>query len=418
MNRKHTFAILFWVDKRRQKNGFAPIYTRITVDGERAEISTNRQAPVSEWNSKAQMILGKSNAAKEINNHLISVKAKLLQCHARLETLNDAITATAIKNEYLGKRAPQKKCIEVFAEYNQQLKLRVFAPEPTLKEKTWKRFETTKDKLSNFIKFKFNKGDLALDEITEAFGDEFLLYLTTKGGISKNTAMKYLKNTKQMIDWARRKRYLKEHPMEGFKCSYKQPKRVRLTWNELIHLYQHKMPVKRLEEVRDVYIFSCFTGYSYMDIYELEPENVLLWIDGTKWLIRDRYKGDHNKSNVPLLDIPLEIIEKYKDHPYCKMYNKLLPVNSNQRYNSYLKEIAAVAGINKNLTTHTARHTFATTILLENDCPIESASEMLGHGSIRTTQIYAQVTDMKVSYNMKEVKQRIANRLRPIKTGS
>jgi site-specific recombinase XerD len=260
--------------------------------------------------------------------------------------------------------------------------------------------------------------DKYLKDIGEVFAEEFFLYLTTDGGLVPNTAMKYVKNTKQMLKWAKRKGYVNSNPLQDFKCSYKQPKRTRLTWDELMQLYTKEIGIARLDEVRDVYVFTCFTGYSYMDVYELEPENIVIWIDGTKWLIRDRYKGDHNKSNVPLLEIPLQIIEKYRNHPYCKANNRLLPVNSNQRYNAYLKEIADIAGIKKNLTTHTARHTFATTILLENDCPIESASEMLGHNSIRTTQIYAQVTDVKVSNNMQDVKRRVADRFKLLKTGS
>jgi integrase len=145
------------------------------------------------------------------------------------------------------------------------------------------------------------------------------------------------------------------------------------------------------------------------------PENVVFWIDGKQWLIKDRYKGEHNKSNVPLLDIPLEIIRKYQNNPECIARKRLLPVNSNQRYNTYLKEVAMLAGINKELTTHTARHTFATTILLENDCPIESVSELLGHNSIRTTQIYAQVTDLKIRNSMNDVKKRIAQMMKNLK---
>lgn len=175
------------------------------------------------------------------------------------------------------------------------------------------------------------------------------------------------------------------------------------------------VPFERLEKVKDAYIFGCFTGYSYSDLYEIGPENVVFWIDGKQWLIKDRHKGEHNKSNVPLLDTPLEIIRKYQNNPECIARKRLLPVNSNQRYNTYLKEVAVIAGINKELTTHTARHTFATTILLESDCPIESVSEMLGHNSIRTTQIYAQVTDLKIRNNMNDVKERIAQMMECMK---
>ncbi len=415
---QQTFSILFWIEKSRLKNGKAPLSVRITVNGERKEISVNRKVSPLEWNCDAQTVLSKTNEAKEINNHLVTMKAKLLSCQSKIEARGETVTASAIKNEYVGKKPVFKTVVQAFTEYNEMLHDRVKSEEPTLDEKTWRRFITTQQKIIDFLEFKYQVRDILLKDLFEAFVEEFLVYLTTAGKLCKNTAMKYVKNTKQMIRWSKRKGYITINPFEDFKCTYKQPKRARLTWNELVNLHNCRMPIARLEEVKDVYVFTCFTGYSYMDIYQLEPGNVVPWIDGTKWLIRDRYKGENNKSNVPLLEIALDIIEKYKSHRYCVANNKLLPVNCNQRYNGYLKEIAAIAGINKNLTTHTARHTFATTILMENDCPIESASEMLGHNSIRTTQIYAKATDVKVSHNMKDVKSRISQRLKHLKTGS
>lgn len=190
------------------------------------------------------------------------------------------------------------------------LETRVNAKEATLEEKTWKRLETTKQKLTDYLEHHYHAKDKYLKDIFEAFAEEFLLYLTTHGKLARNTAMKYVKNTKQVIRWAKRKGYMEKNPIEDFKCTYKQPKRTRLTWEQLTQLYTKKFSTSRLEEVKDVYVFTCFTGYSYMDIYELGPENIVLWIDGIKWLIRDRYKGDQNKSNVPLLEIPLQVIEK------------------------------------------------------------------------------------------------------------
>jgi site-specific recombinase XerD len=413
-----TFSILFWIEKSRIKNGKANLSARITVDGKRCEISTHRKVSILEWDPDVQMVLSKSAEAREINNYLTTMRGSLLSCQSKLEARGEPVTAEFIKNEYLGKRPVHKSIIEAFTEYNQLLETRVNAKEATLDEKTWKRFGSTKQKVADYLQHTLKVEDLYLKDVFEAFAEEFLLYLTTTGRLTRNTAMKYVKNTKQMIRWAKRKGYVERNPIEDFKCSYKQPKRTRLTWNELMQLYSKPFSTSRLEEVKDVYVFTCFNGYSYMDIYELGPENIVPWIDGSKWLVRDRYKGDHNKSNVPLLEIPLQIIEKYKNHPYCVANKKLLPVNSNQRYNEYLQEIADLAGIDKHLTTHTARHTFATTILLENECPIESASEMLGHNSIRTTQIYAKVTDVKVSNNMKDVKDRIADRFRLLRTGS
>ncbi|MCU7549331.1 site-specific integrase [Chitinophagaceae bacterium LB-8] len=411
-------AILFWLCKAKQsEDGKIPIYCRITVEGKRAEFSTGKKIKADNWSSKSGEAKGFSEEAVTINRELRKIKAGLQKTYDQLDATHERVTAEMLKNTYLGIGPRNKTINEVFAEYNKILKERAEAKEPTLKVKTWQRFEITKQKVIDFLKHKYSNSQKLISEIKNTFGDDFKHYLTTVDNIGMNTAMKYLKNTKQVFHYAVLQEYIPTSPMAAFKCSYKNPKRERLTWQELVGLYETPMTVARLEEVRDVYVFSCFTGYAYIDVYKLTPENVVPWIDGSKWMIRDRYKND-NKSNVPLMEIPLAIIEKYRSHPYCQAYNKLLPVNSNQRYNAYLKEIAAIAGINKNLTTHTARHTFATTVLLENDCPIESASEMLGHNSIRTTQIYAKTTDVKVSRNMKEVRAKITGKLQIGKTGS
>ena len=161
-----------------------------------------------------------------------------------------------------------------------------------------------------------------------------------------------------------------------------------------------------MEEVKDVFLFCCFTGYAYLDVFNLTHNNIIQGIDGEKWIVKNRVKND-NPERVPLLPIALEIVEKYKTHPYCEINDRLLPVNSNARFNGYLKEVAAICGIKKHLTTHTARHTFATTVTLEHDVPLETVSQMLGHKSIRTTQLYAKITQRKISNNMKELKNRL-----------
>jgi integrase len=167
-----------------------------------------------------------------------------------------------------------------------------------------------------------------------------------------------------------------------------------------------KFATERLREVRDVFIFCCYTGFAYADLYNFEKNAVMIGLDGNYWLSTNRQKTG-TKEKVPLLPIALEIIDRYKEHEYCVKYNKLLPVNSNQRYNNYLKELADVCCINKHLTSHIARHTFATTVTLANGVPIETVSAMLGHTSIRTTQIYAKVVESKMSADMELLKAKL-----------
>jgi integrase len=161
-----------------------------------------------------------------------------------------------------------------------------------------------------------------------------------------------------------------------------------------------------LEEVKDAYLFMCFTGYAFKDTESLTPEHVMRYFDGEDWIIKNRHKT-WCRENVPLLPIAKEIIDKYKNHSYCIAHNKLLPINTNQKFNGYLKEVADLCGILKELTTHTARHTFATTVTLANGVPIETVSALLGHKSIKTTQIYAKIVAAKVSYDMLALKEKL-----------
>jgi len=200
--------------------------------------------------------------------------------------------------------------------------------------------------------------------------------------------------------------WISSSPFSSFKCKYEETHRERLTMGEIMDLYKKDLHCDRLNEVRDVYLFCCFTGFAYQDVFNLTPDHMVSGIDGEKWIIKNREKTD-SPERVPLLHIPLEIIEKYKSHPYCISNGRLLPVNSNQRYNAYLKEVAVIGGIKKYLTTHTARHTFATTVTLEQDVPIETVSQMLGHRSIKTTQLYAKITQRKISNNMKALRMKL-----------
>ena len=200
--------------------------------------------------------------------------------------------------------------------------------------------------------------------------------------------------------------WINANPIAGFKCTYEDTNRERLTMDEIKLLYKKELHVDRLAQARDIYIFCCYTGYAHQDVLNLTLSNVVTGIDGEKWIMKNRAKTD-SPERVPLFPIPLEIIARYSDHPWCVNKNRLLPVNSNQKYNAYLKEIANICDLKKHLTTHTARHTFATTVTLEHDVPIETVSQMLGHRSIRTTQLYAKITQRKISNNMKELKNRL-----------
>ncbi|WP_443939193.1 site-specific integrase [Pedobacter sp. MW01-1-1] len=263
---------------------------------------------------------------------------------------------------------------------------------------TLKRYERLREKIISFLKAKTNKLDINLDEIQYSTASDFFHYLIVQG-LDSNTSYKYVKTLKQVIKKAVDQGWISHNTINGFKCSYKDPDREFLEMHEVMTMYLKEISNPRLSEVRDAYIFCCFTGFAYETVYALEKENIFKAIDGKLWISKERAKTG-TEEIIPLLPIPLAIIKKYENHPYCINKKKLLPINCNQRYNSYLKEVADICGINKKLTTHTARHTFATTVTLENDVPIETVSKMLGHKDLRTTQIYAKITRLKISNNM------------------
>jgi site-specific recombinase XerD len=265
----------------------------------------------------------------------------------------------------------------------------------------------TREKLKLFLKHQFKVSDKQLYEIKLAFAGDFEHFLVTREKACNNTAMKYIRILKRVLKFAVEQGWLETNPVGRFKCTYIEPSRERLTMEEVMTLYHKEFNLERLTEVRDVFVFSCYTGFAYQDVYNLTLDNIVIGIDGEKWIAIDRKKTG-SPEKVPLLPIALEIVEKYKNHFRSCSKNRLLPVYNNQCYNGYLKEIAQLCGIKKYLVTHMARHTFATTILLEQDVPIETVSHLLGHSSIRTTQIYAKVSQKKVSQNMKALKEKLA----------
>jgi integrase len=408
MNFNQTFSILFWLHKARiTKQGLAPIWVRITVDGKRAECSTQKQIHPRFWDAENNKVIDKFSEAKAINDYLTLVKADLLRHYNILVSTKDIVTAEDVKNSYKGVKEIKKTFLQLFKQFNQQLAERKEIDD--LSDGRYKRFEILYNKCEAFIKFKFKRSDIILEELRLNFIVEFEHYLRTVEKIGHNTAMKYAKDLKQVTKYGVVLEYIPSNPFEHFQCTYKKVKREFLDQEELDLMYKKELPIARLQEVRDCYVFSCYTGYAYSDAEALGPDDVAIGIDGHKWIIRDRQKTD-TTENVPLLEIPLEIIARYKTHPYCKANNRLLPMNSNQRYNAYLKEIADLCGIKKKLTTHTARHTFATTVMLMNDVPMETTMELLGHTDIRTTQIYGKIVQKKISNDMSKLKDKLLSK--------
>lgn len=407
MNFNQKFSILFWLKKSKMnKQGLVPIWARITVDGQRSEFSTQRQIFPKFWDGKNNKVIEDYSEAGVINDFLTLVKADIIRHYNMLLSAGEIVTADDVKRSYKGFKEVKKTFLQLFDQFNQQLLERKEIND--LSHGRYKRFLILYGKCVDFIKWKFGRSDIPLEELKLNFIVEFGHYLKTTKRIGHNTVMKYTKDLKQVMKYGVMLEYMASNPFESFKCTIKKPKREFLDKEELELLQKKKFNVSRLEEVRDCYLFSCYTGYAYSDAEALTIDDVCIGIDGELWIIRNR-KKTNTTENVPLLPIPHQIIQKYKNHKYCKATKKLLPMNSNQRYNAYLKEVADLCGIKKKLTTHTARHTFATTVLLMNDVPMETAMELLGHTDIRTTQIYGKIVQKKVSNDMKKLKGKLGD---------
>ena len=391
-------SILFWLWKAKQtKDGMVPIYVRITVNGLRDGFSSGKKIHADYWNEETGFAVRACKDAVSINNYITKTSKDLERCYNELCDEHDDVTAKMVKDAFLFRPEPKPTLMKAFQVHNDEFAERVTKGIGT--KGTLMRYERLRVKTLAYLKKKFNATDIILEEIQYSFASGFYHYLLMQD-IDENASMKYVKTLKQVLTKAVNEGMIVHNPINNFKCPYKDPERDHLEMDELIKMYDKHISSRRIAEVRDVYVFCCFTGYAFETVYALEPENVFVGVDGGLWITKNRAKSG-TEETVPLLPIALEIIERYKDHPYCVNENKLLPVNCNQRFNSYLKELADICDIDKHLTTHTARHTFATTITLENDVPIETVSKMLGHKDIRTTQIYARMTKRKISNNMK-----------------
>lgn len=400
----HSFSQLFYLKgKHKEKDVKVPIYLRLTVDGQRSELSVSRKVDPQKWSARMGKMKGTNFEANELNQYLDTVRSKINRIHRQLVEDNKTFTSSDVKNLYLGKGEKLKMLLELFDEHNQQMKKLI---EIEFALGTYKRYHTTRNHVAEFIKSEFPKKDIPVRDVDLKFIKGFEYFLKTAKECNHNSALKYINNFKKIIRMAVAHEWISKDPFYNYKVQFKTVEREFLSKEELQALVEKKINGERLNVVRDMFIFCCYTGLSYIDVQKLHPDNIVTHIDGSLWIKSKRTKTK-SRLGIPLLPTALAIIEKYKEHPKVLNGNRVLPVLSNQKSNAYLKEIADLCGIKKNLTTHLARHTFATTVTLSNGVPIETVGQMLGHKNLRTTQHYAKVIDRKVSEDMAILKRKL-----------
>lgn len=395
MNTK--LSILFYVKRAKANSaGQVPIYLRLTVDGARLEFSVKRYVSPEKWSTAQNRMRGNSEESRTINTFLDIMKSRVYEIQKNLIHEGKEVKAESIKKILLGIDERKRMLIPIFKEHNNRMEALVGKE---YAKGTLTRYKTCLSHTEEFLKWKFNVSDIEITEIDHAFISDFEFFLRTEKSCANNSAVKYIKNFGKIIRICLANKWITYDPFLCYDSKFVEVQRQFLDENELFALANKEFEIERIAQVRDIFLFSCYTGLAYIDTRNLKRENIGVGIEGNKWIFTSRQKTK-TASNIPLLPKAEEIIEKYKEHPQCVIKGNLLPVLSNQKMNSYLKEIADLCGIKKELTFHIARHTFATTVTLSNGVSIESVSKMLGHKSIKTTQHYAKILDKKVSEDM------------------
>jgi site-specific recombinase XerD len=399
-------SILFYAKRARiNANGLFPIYTRITVNGKRIEFSTGRSVTANKWSTAAGKMKGQSEEARSVNRHLDMLKVKIIDFQMEFIHQNILITAKLFKSKVLGEDVKQRMLIPIFEDHNNRIE-ELIGKEYALG--TLERYKTSLKHTINFLEWKYKVSDIDILKINHAFITDYEFYLRSVRNCNNNTAVKYIKNFGKIIKICLANNWMDRNPFSNYKAKVREVERVYLNEGEIQKLLNKEFLTERLSLVRDIFLFSCYTGLAYIDVKNLTKSHVSIGIDGDKWIFTHRQKTE-SASKIPILPVTQMMIDKYVNHPQCIVKDCLLPIFSNQKMNAYLKEIASVCEISKELTFHIARHTFATTVTLSNGVPIESVSKMLGHKNLRTTQHYAKVLDKKVSEDMKQLKLKLAN---------
>ncbi|HTN37194.1 MAG TPA: site-specific integrase [Arachidicoccus sp.] len=419
MKSNQKLTLLLWQRKSKvDAKGYAPIYCRMSIEGAEEELATGQKAHLEEWDNETKKAKSFPDS-KRINQRLNQITSDLERHFTLLQLEFEEVTPLMLKNVYNGMPAMQKKGapkpeIVKIPTLLQVADMNIDSLEKMVQKnlrsnETLKQWRATRKKIETFIKEVYQDVNLKINEIDYSFATKFYNYLTIDRDplLSEASAKKQIKNTKQILSYAETHNFIDKNPIQKFRCGGDETDVPPLEFHEVKTLWEKNITIERLAEVRDAFIFQCFTGFAFQDVYGLTEANIIIvGIKGELWLSKERGKTGVLEI-VPIMPIAGEIIDKYANHPCRIIQGRLLPINSNARYNGYLKELAAIAGINRDLNTHLARHTFADMMLNIFEFSLEEVSKMLGHKSIRTTQRYAKVRKHKISKTWSRVRSNV-----------
>jgi integrase len=394
--KRSTFKLLFYLKKNEpKKNGNVPVMGRITIDGTPKSFSTKLDINPNNWDLKHGRVLGKSAQALSTNLKLDNIRVRINKIYDDMLKDEGFATAQKVKLSFLGVGVMDDAILKVFKDQNEDFERMVSKGKRS--QNTYNKYKTVYNHLNEFIKERYHREDLAFRELTSDFIREFDFFLRIDKECTHNTVWVYTMPVIALADLAIKKGLIRQNPFEDYEISMEETDRSYLLKENVEKLMLLKPSKDKYEFVKDIFIFSCFTGLSYIDIQKLKWSNIQSFFDGHQWIISRRKKSDV-ASNVRLLEIPKRIIEKYRG---LTRSDYVFPVPSNATCNSHVKKMIEQAEIvtEQKITFHTARHTFATMFLTEG-VPLESLSKMMGHKNISTTQIYAKITSQKISKDM------------------
>lgn len=401
---EQSYGLSYFLKSTNENKDIRYVYVRITVDGIPKETSTKRKWDLKRWDQKIERAVGTKEDAKSLNFFLESLTTKINNHKTELLNNEIPITSEDLINFVNGRSKRRNKVLEEFQEHNDEIKKLI--PTGEYSKGTHTRYVTARSHVQEFILFKYNKEDLEFRALNYEFVKDYDIYLKTVRKCSNNTSLKYISNFKKIVLRAIAKEIIPKDPFRLFSGKKIKIKKKPLTKAELKRIEEKTFTSDRLNIVKDIFIFQCYTGLSYIDAYQLKWDNIKEGDDGSMWIMSNRQKSKSN-TDIPLLHKALEIMAKYKDHPVCIKRGTVLPGRSNQKMNEYLKEIAVLCDINVTLNTHKARRTFASTVTLNNGVSLHVVKEMLGHYSVKQTEEYAITENESISREMKDLQEKL-----------
>lgn len=403
------FGIHFWIKTSKKRiDGKVPIYARITLKGIRTDFSIKRLIHENEWCSQTGRALPKTRISNTLNPYLDKVATEVRDCYESFGKKKEYVTAHKIKDRYLGGEQ-DSHTLSALIDFHNRVEL------PKLAPGTAKNYSATENYLKKYLKARYKTEDINLCQIDFAFILQFEEYLKNCKPLrdcqplGHNGAMKHMERFQKMMGLAHKFEWVPHNPFKRYQLKFREKEATFLEESELGTLERFRPRNKRLALTLDMFLFACYTGLSYIEIKKLRPFHIITGIDGEDWINVSRQKT-RVPVKVPLLRKAREILEAYKGNPEVARSGELLPIPTNQTVNRDIKTLAQKAGIDKHLTFHSARHTFATTITLTNGVPIETVSKLLGHTKLSTTKRYARVIEQKISQDMAALRTKLDGR--------